>query len=978
VIQPAPAPSRRETLVVLGVLVGLLCVAYGNVVFGGRSLVYTDNFNPLDSRPLAQNYGPGFVPASEWTSRNLIPYANFHDPGATWWQWEPGGEFLRRGLARGELPWWDPYVGAGAPAMANLTQSFFYPPYLLVVALGDTSLLRNAYALSLPLVAALASFLLLRRHGLSREGCAAGAVAMLFCGGIAQNIGSFIGQTAALLPVALLLTRWFLERPSWRRTAMLAGGYAFMALSTFPPLLLAAFGVSAAYAAAVIAFDRDRRRRAVRYVAATALAGGVVAFAYLPGFAVAAATPQAERTYTGAGLETIRWESLSQLASPVLLGGGKVLASSRLVGGPIAVPYVGVVVLLLAGLAAAPPRHDARVLLGVLAVGALVVTLKLIGAQPVQSVGRLPFFDHVHFAHYFGIPLGMLLCLGVAFGVDRLLAGRVPAWRLAVAVGGLVAFALSLPGVAFFRGALGIRGADSWMWRWYVLIAVSTAAVGVVLFCRRGLQGRRRALASIGIVAVLAAEGVSNTYYPRQRRWDVWDHPTPYVRELVAQRGRGRIFSSGTLNANASSAFEVFALDSLMTFNSPRMFELYRRYAAPGAYLFLREADRLPPEGVLDAANIGLVAVREIRGGVVDAATSRRYGQLWSDGDVRILARPTEPRYYFTSQYRVVAPEEALAAVAGPRARREVLVEGPLPFAAASNRPEDPPVATRFTRNRVRLRLRAPRPGLVYCSEADAPGWVATVNGAESPILPANYGFRAVAVPEGDVVVELSYLPPLLRFGLSVSAAALLGAVVLGRRREREPVPPLEEREARPGWPPPRRLVAAACAVLAVLAVGSEVGRRAVLHRREMVLEDPLRARPATFYRVSWGEIELPPSLRAGQKVQARLTVRNEGTETWPDPSLADPIGAGGKGAVRLGYRWWQGDAETVLVDYSDRVEIPYPLPPGESATFSWELQLPPAPGSYRLQVDLVHELVAWFETRGGKRATFPLTVGPP
>ena len=48
---------KRELAAVLGLLAALLCVAYGNVVFAGRSLVYSDNYNPLDDRPLAQNYG---------------------------------------------------------------------------------------------------------------------------------------------------------------------------------------------------------------------------------------------------------------------------------------------------------------------------------------------------------------------------------------------------------------------------------------------------------------------------------------------------------------------------------------------------------------------------------------------------------------------------------------------------------------------------------------------------------------------------------------------------------------------------------------------------------------------------------------------------------------------------------------------------------------------------------------------------------
>ena len=81
----APTVTRRELAAVLALLLALLCAGYANVVFAGRSLVYTDNFNPLDPRPLPQNYGPGMVPASAWADRNLLPWANFHDPDATCW-----------------------------------------------------------------------------------------------------------------------------------------------------------------------------------------------------------------------------------------------------------------------------------------------------------------------------------------------------------------------------------------------------------------------------------------------------------------------------------------------------------------------------------------------------------------------------------------------------------------------------------------------------------------------------------------------------------------------------------------------------------------------------------------------------------------------------------------------------------------------------------------------------------------------------
>lgn len=790
--------TAREAAVIVSLLGTVLAAAYGNVVFAGRSLVYTDNYNPLDERVRAESYGSGFVPESVWTSRNLLRSANFHDPGATWWQWEPGGEFLRRAIHQREWPWWDPYVAAGAPAMANLTQSFFFPPFVAMVALGDTPAVKNAYFLALLLLAGASSYGLLRKHGTSREAALGAGLGVLLCGGLNQNVGSFIGQAAACLPPALLLTRYALERPSWRRTALLAVGYGTIALASFPPMLLAAFGISLVYALALIWSHVERWRRLVRFVIGAGLGLALVAFAYLPTLAVMGER-QIERTYEGAGLLTVPWLALSQLLSPVLMGGSKVLTDPpmRALGAGITLPYVGIVVLLLAGLAGTDGRRDQRLLLGVLAAGVVVVTAKLVGVQPVHALGRLPGLDHIHFAHYFGIPLSMLLALATGLGLDRLGRGTVSRRQLASVASGLGLVVLALPAVALVRGALRHPLAASWLLRWYLLLALLVVAVGVTWpLCRGGvaLSPRRRGLFMASLLVLLAAEGIGNTAYPRQNRWDVWQHPPPYVRQLILHRQDGRIYSASAFPANAGSAFELYQLDSLMASNSARMFDLYQRYVATRSYLFLREAERLPPERVLDAANVALLAIREAHAPLIAAAESRGgYRQLFGDGYVRVLARITEPRYYFTSRYRVTSAERALVELPA-RGDREVLIERVPGFDSRPNAAGDPDVLAQVRRNEVVLRLRAPRPGLIYCSESQAPGWRAEVNGRSVPILAANYAFRAVPVPSGDVVVTMRYFPPGLRMGLLVSLAALLATLGLVLVRGRAPVSGLEPR----------------------------------------------------------------------------------------------------------------------------------------------------------------------------------------
>ena len=75
---------------------------------------------------------------------------------------------------------------------------------------------------------------------------------------------------------------------------------------------------------------------------------------------------------------------------------------------------------------------------------------------------------------------------------------------------------------------------------------------------------------------------------------------------------------------------------------------------------------------------------------------------------------------------------------------------------------------------------------LLFVSVPWERGWTARVNGEETEILRADYGFQAIAVPAGHSEVLLTYSSPLLREGIAVSAAGwLLFAVWLYIRRRK-------------------------------------------------------------------------------------------------------------------------------------------------------------------------------------------------
>jgi hypothetical protein len=448
-------------------------------------------------------------------------------------------------------------------------------------------------------------------------------------------------------------------------------------------------------------------------------------------------------------------------------------------------PYAGWLPLLLCPLALWPPRGRQRALwvASWLTLGLLL--MKLLGLPPVQWLAYLPGVKHLHVAHYFGDLFDFVVALLAALGVEQLRRGGVKA-PVAVAAGlGGVLVLLLLRRIAAGAGVPGRPGVAQWEAEWWLLLGIALLATGLFLLAvyRAGSARTTQGVAA-ALLALLAYEGVVHTYYPRPKAFDVWRHPPSYVRALEREAGFRRVFSAAAFPANAGGAFGIQQLDSLMAFNPPRIFELYHDYVAPSAYTFLRGPSRIPPEGVLDRAGIELLVVGLDAPALLAEVERRPYERRYADDFARIYRRHGSPHFFFSSELRVVPHDRALAEIGRLPAGREVVLESAPVFAAAPNRGDDPAVqVAHFGRNGYRLRVEAPRPGLVYSADSFFPGWTARVNGRPARILPANYAFRAVEVPAGRSEVELSYWPPGLTAGLllTVLSTLVLLYLVAGR-----------------------------------------------------------------------------------------------------------------------------------------------------------------------------------------------------
>ncbi len=156
--------------------------------------------------------------------------------------------------------------------------------------------------------------------------------------------------------------------------------------------------------------------------------------------------------------------------------------------------------------------------------------------------------------------------------------------------------------------------------------------------------------------------------------------------------------------------------------------------------------------------------------------------------------RSTLPRAFLSHTYQVVdRPEEILRRIVAPdfTPSGPIYLEKSPPFPSGSvpRLDEDECRVVRYDNSRIVVETKSPEESLLFLSENDYPGWEAEVDGQVTPILRANYTFRAVPLEPGEHTITFRYTAGPFRKGLAGSAIALAGymtliVAVLARRKK--------------------------------------------------------------------------------------------------------------------------------------------------------------------------------------------------
>jgi len=132
------------------------------------------------------------------------------------------------------------------------------------------------------------------------------------------------------------------------------------------------------------------------------------------------------------------------------------------------------------------------------------------------------------------------------------------------------------------------------------------------------------------------------------------------------------------------------------------------------------------------------------------------------------------PHAFLAPRVEFASSGEALSRlVGGVDPRHTTIIERVVNTPPSPVGPLVPATIVSYQPHHVAIRLLADRPGWLVLTDSYYPGWHAAVNGRQTPISIANYVFRAVPVPAGDLIITFDYEPASFRIGIFLSLISL-------------------------------------------------------------------------------------------------------------------------------------------------------------------------------------------------------------
>jgi hypothetical protein len=740
-------------------------------------------------------------------------------------QWLPNYCFLGQSLSAGHIPAFDPYSLAGAPFAADPQSGWTYLPPMLVFSAFSCGRAIRWFVVLQPILAGLGVYAFLRSERLSRVAATASGLVMAMVVAdsyiaLSLPFAGTLAWTALLLAAGsrfMRATSWG-ARFAWAIAVALAWGQLANA-HTSNGLLM---GTAALGTYLIVRFVDDTRHGRWRL---SALSIGLLVAA-LPLVGLAVLWPRIaflHRTSLSLGYLQLQ-ETAARLAGRKPQPWG--IGAAGIINWPLGLTtspgsYLGAIAmgLMFAGWRA---RKHLGLVIGLTAFGFVCFALSLQAvAQHYRSAvlhtgpGQLWLHEPARFRY--GTLLAIVLLVGLGVEAWRT-ASSIRERVLMVAPGALV-FGVLPPithvthdhtGFVSAMAVLGLGVLAFTAWRPAFMAAIpAVLAVELVINGFLG-QGAGYTLSGVGVERPGAYIAWAPLRRPNVHAAD-YLRPTPISEELTRhpngryvplsengfRRERGYLLLQRRrywgLLANGRGV--LFHLHDAQGYNPAQLLRYWtfiravdHKYIKYNGSFLTRDADPVA---------FDLLGVRFQTASVAARNAIGLPDPLVRDGEWALYPGPGEaPMASAVTNWTVDTPERALAVVLsdGHFISSDLVVVEEDP--GLIHRPGVTGTASaRFAwtgTQSASIAVRSTLPTVVLARIPYDPGWHATVDGRDAPVLHADYVAMGIPVPAGDHTVELAYDDPrvglgLLGSGLSIAtlATAAVGSTVLARRKRR-------------------------------------------------------------------------------------------------------------------------------------------------------------------------------------------------
>ena len=158
-----------------------------------------------------------------------------------------------------------------------------------------------------------------------------------------------------------------------------------------------------------------------------------------------------------------------------------------------------------------------------------------------------------------------------------------------------------------------------------------------------------------------------------------------------------------------------------------------------------------------------------------------QFNQIFEDSSYRIFKNTNAlPHAFVASNFTVVPDDQkkitTILSKSFNPAHTVILGKNPGFTASASN--SGSATITSYSPNRVSITAETQNKSVLVLLDNNYPGWKATIDGKQTPILTANYSFRGVVLPSGTHKIVFSFEPLSFITGVWLAITGIVGIIV--------------------------------------------------------------------------------------------------------------------------------------------------------------------------------------------------------